>query len=77
MNNGKLLRIDILFPPGFVNFVVHEKTEDIPEAAHPEIQAYGPETVHPDPECPDWTACGTRSSGYKEPGPPDTGNVNG
>ena len=71
MNNGNLLRFDILFHPGFVNFVVHEKTEDIPETANSEIQAYRSEAVHPDPECSNWSSRGTGCRGHQEPGPPD------
>ena len=77
MNNGNLLRFDILFPPGFVNFVVHEKTEDIPQIANSEIQAYRPEAVHSDPQCLDRIAGGTRSRGHQEPGPPDPGYTDG
>jgi hypothetical protein len=74
INNGKLSGIDILFPPGFVNFVTREKAEDIPAPAYPEIQAYGAAAVHPYPECFDWTLGGTGSGDHKKPGTPDTGN---
>ena len=77
MNNGNLLRFDILFPPGFVNFVVHEKTEDIPQTANSEIQAYRSEAVYPDPQCLNRFAGGTWSRGHQKPGPFDPAIADG
>ena len=73
MNNGNLQHFDILFPPGFVNFVSHEETQNIPSTAYPEVQAYGAEAVHPGFECIYRTAGGNGGGSYQESGPPDPG----